>query len=169
MGVSQSLPSPQYQQRQQQIPNMLTVAGNRGPMVVMTKGLNDANTEKPEWSEEERVVREDVLTNVGDAGGYEDAGLKKQIMVDRSAPVVGGKVSTPGGWVDVSKVTFLPPNPTNKQTRRFKEEKPESGVASSKGPPGLTALFAKGPPGKGKGPGAPMGKGGLGDIFAGGM
>ena len=83
-----------------------------------------------------------------------------------------GKVSTPGGWVDVSKVTFLPPNPTNKQTRRFKEEKPESGVASSKGPPGLAALFAKGPPGKGKGPGAPMGKGGaggLGDIFAGGM
>ena len=74
--------------------------------------------------------------------------------------------------MDVSKVTFLPPNPTNKQTRRFKEEKSESGVASTKGPPGLAALFAKGPPGKGKGPGAPMGKGGaggLGDIFAGGM
>ena len=74
--------------------------------------------------------------------------------------------------MDVSQVTFLPPNPTNKQTRRFKEEKAESGVASTKGPPGLAALFAKGPPGKGKGPGAPMGKGGaggLGDIFAGGM
>ena len=70
--------------------------------------------------------------------------------------------------MDVSKVTFLPPNPTNKQTRRFKEEKAESGVASTKGPPGLAALFAKGPPGKG----APKGKGGaggLGDIFAGGM
>ena len=36
-------------------------------------------------------MREDVLTNVGDAGGFEDAGLKKQIMVDRSAPVVGGQ------------------------------------------------------------------------------
>ena len=81
-----------------------------------------------------------------------------------------GKVSTAAGWVDVSKVTFLPPNPTNKQTRRFKEEKAESGVASSKGPPGLAALFAGGPPGKGRG--GPMGKGrggGLGDIFAGGM
>ena len=76
--------------------------------MVMTKGLNDvsifspvffllsldilqANTDKPDWSEEERQVREDVLSNVGDAGGYEDAGLKKQIMVDRSAPVVGGQ------------------------------------------------------------------------------
>merc|ERR1711994_1022343 len=113
---------------------------------------------------------DELLDNVSEAGGFEDAGLKKQIMVDRSAPVVGGKVSTPAGWVDVSKVTFLPPNPTNKQTKRFREEKPESGVASSKGPPGLAALFAKGPPGKGRG--APMGKGGaggLGDIFAGGM
>ena len=36
-------------------------------------------------------MREDVLTNVGDAGGFEEAGLKKQIMVDRSAPVVGGQ------------------------------------------------------------------------------
>ena len=53
--------------------------------------LNQANTEKPEWSEEERTVREDVLNNVGDAGGFEEAGLKKQIMVDRSAPVVGGQ------------------------------------------------------------------------------
>ena len=69
--------------------------------------------------------------------------------------------------MDVSKVTFLPPNPTCKQARRFKEEKPETGVASTKGPAGLAALFAKGPPGK-----APVGKGGaggLGDIFAGGM
>ena len=53
--------------------------------------LSQANTEKPEWSEEEMTVRDDVLSNVGDAGGYEDAGLKKQIMVDRSAPVVGGQ------------------------------------------------------------------------------
>ena len=52
---------------------------------------SQANTEKPEWSEEEMTVREDVLTNLGDAGGYEEAGLKKQIMVDRSAPVVGGQ------------------------------------------------------------------------------
>ena len=95
------------------------------------------------------------------------------LLIIKVVPLIyiySGKVSTPGGWVDVSKVTFLPPNPTNKQTRRFKEEKPESGVASSKGPPGLAALFAKGPPGKGRG--APMGKGGaggLGDIFAGGM
>ena len=36
-------------------------------------------------------MREDVLNNVGDAGGFEEAGLKKQIMVDRSAPVVGGQ------------------------------------------------------------------------------
>ena len=52
---------------------------------------SQANTEKPEWTEEEMTVREDVLTNLGDAGGFEDAGLKKQIMVDRSAPVVGGQ------------------------------------------------------------------------------
>ena len=53
--------------------------------------LSQANTEKPEWTEEEMSVRDDVLSNVGDAGGYEEAGLKKQIMVDRSAPVVGGQ------------------------------------------------------------------------------
>ena len=93
------------------------------------------------------------------------------IKVSGMIHFLAGKVSTPGGWVDVSKVTFLPPNPTNKQTKRFKDEKPESGVASSKGPPGLAALFAAGPPGKGRG-GPTMGKGrggGLGDIFAGGM
>ena len=40
-------------------------------------------------------------------------------------------------------------------------------MAGSKGPPGLAALFAKGPPGKGKG--GPKTAGGLGDLFAGGM
>ena len=83
-------------------------------------------------------------------------------------------VSTPHGWVDVSKVKFLPPNPTNKQTKStLANQKEETGVAASKGPPGLAALFGKGPPGKGRGgPGAMPGKGrggGLGDIFAGGM
>ena len=29
-----------------------------------------------------------------------------------------GKVSTPHGWVDVEKVRFAAPNPTNKQTKR---------------------------------------------------
>ena len=84
-----------------------------------------------------------------------------------------GKVSTPQGWVDVSKVTFAPPNPTCKQAKRAGEVKEEKGVAASKGPPGLAALFAGGgPPGKGRGTGAakgPSGAGGLGDIFAGGM
>ena len=84
-------------------------------------------------------------------------------------------MSTPQGWVDVSKVKFLPPNPTNKQTKAaLAEAKEEKGVAASKAPPGLAALFAKGPPGKGKpGPqGGMPGKGrggGLGDLFAGGM
>ena len=80
-----------------------------------------------------------------------------------------GKVSTPHGWVDVSKVTFAPPNPTCKQAKRAGEAgeaKQEAGVAASKGPPGLAALFAKGPPGKGRGAGKPGG--GLGDLFAGG-
>ena len=53
--------------------------------------LNQANTEKPEWSEEEQQVRDEVLNNLSGAGGFEEAGLKKQIMVDRSAPVVGGQ------------------------------------------------------------------------------
>jgi hypothetical protein len=30
-----------------------------------------------------------------------------------------GKVSTPHGWVDVEKVVFAPPNPTNKQTKNW--------------------------------------------------
>ena len=51
-----------------------------------------ANTEKPEWSEEEQQVRGEVLEKVSEAGGLEEAGLKKQIMVDRSSPVVGGKL-----------------------------------------------------------------------------
>merc|ERR1712012_737142 len=135
---------------------MLTVAGNKAPMMVMTKGINEANTEKPEWSEEEVQVREEVMTDVGDSGGFTEAGLKKQIMVDRSAPVVGGKVSTAQGWVDVSKVTFAPPNPTCKQARRAGDSvKQEKGVAASKAPPGLAALFAGGPPGRGRG--LPMG------------
>ena len=43
-------------------------------------------------------------------------------------------------------------------------------MAASKGPPGLAALFAGGPPGKGRGAAAakgPSGAGGLGDLFAG--
>ena len=80
-------------------------------------------------------------------------------------------MSTPQGWVDVSKVAFAPPNPTCKQAKRAGEVKSETGVAAKKGPPGLAALFANGPPGKGRG-GASGNKGkggGLGDIFAGGM
>ena len=81
-----------------------------------------------------------------------------------------GKVSTPQGWVDVSKVKFRPPNPTNKQTKStLDNQKEETGVAASKGPPGLAALLGAGPPGKGRGgPGKGRG-GGLGDLFAGGM
>ena len=83
-------------------------------------------------------------------------------------------VSTSHGWVDVSKVKFLPPNPTNKQTKSsLANQKEETGVAASKGPPGLAALYGKGPQGKGRGgPGAMSAKGregGLGDLFAGGM
>ena len=50
-----------------------------------------ANTERPAWSEEELQTRDEVLTDLGEAGGFSDAGLKKQIMVDRSAPVVNGE------------------------------------------------------------------------------
>ena len=83
-------------------------------------------------------------------------------------------MSTPNGWVDVDKVRFAAPNPTNKQTKTQLAEgtKEEKGVAASKGPAGLAALFAKGPPGPpGKGKGGPGGKAGpgLGDLFAGGM
>ena len=87
-----------------------------------------------------------------------------------SEPVNSGKVSTPHGWVDVEKVRFQGPNPTNKQikTQLAEGEKEEKGVAASKGPPGLAALFAKGPPGS-KGKGGPKAGGGLGDLFAGGM
>ena len=86
-----------------------------------------------------------------------------------------GKVSTPNGWVDVDKVKFAAPNPTNKQTKTQLAEgakaKEEKGVAATKGPAGLAALFAKGPPGppgKGKS-GKVAGPPGLGDLFAGGM
>ena len=83
-------------------------------------------------------------------------------------------MSTPNGWVDVDKVRFAAPNPTNKQTKTQLAEgtKEEKGVAATKGPASLAALFAKGPPGPpGKGKGGPGGKAGpgLGDLFAGGM
>ena len=73
-------------------------------------------------------------------------------------------MSTPNGWVDVNKVRFAAPNPTNKQTKTQLAEgtKEEKGVAATKGPAGLAALFAKGGPGAKAGPG-------LGDLFAGGM
>merc|ERR1712192_151837 len=152
---------------------MLTMAGNRGPMMVETRGLKEANTEKPKWNEEEVETRTGVMSLVEEKGGFTEAGLKKQITVDMSAPVVGGKVSTPNGWVDVEKVRFAAPNPTNKQTKTQLAEgtKEEKGVAATKGPAGLAALFAKGPPGKGKGgPGGKVaGPPGLGDLFAGGM
>ena len=82
-------------------------------------------------------------------------------------------MSTPNGWVDVDKVKFAAPNPTNKQTKTQLAEgaKEEKGVAATKGPAGLAALFAKGPPGppgKGKS-GKAAGPTGLGDLFAGGM
>ena len=86
---------------------MLTMAGNRGPMMVDTKGVKDvfffiflvesfqfcyqANTKKPEWSPEENEVRGEVMNALDHTGGFTDAGLKKQITVDMSAPVVGGK------------------------------------------------------------------------------
>ena len=35
-------------------------------------------------------MRGEVINDVTDAGGFGEAGLKKQIMVDRSAPVVNG-------------------------------------------------------------------------------
>ena len=50
-----------------------------------------ANTERPAWTEEELQARGEVFTDLGEAGGFSDAGLKKQIMVDRSAPVVNGE------------------------------------------------------------------------------
>ena len=46
---------------------------------------------KPQWTPEEEDVRGDVLESVGQKGGFTDAGLKKQIMVDMSSPVVGGR------------------------------------------------------------------------------
>eukprot|EP00092_Neocalanus_flemingeri_P013119 GFUD01014137.1.p1 GENE.GFUD01014137.1~~GFUD01014137.1.p1 ORF type:complete len:177 (-),score=59.19 GFUD01014137.1:70-537(-) len=139
------------------------MAGNRGPMMVETKGLKDANVVKPQWSPDEEEVRDEVIKSVDHVGGFSEAGLKKQITVDMSSPVVGGKVSTPHGWVDVSKVKFLPPNPTNKQNKStLANKQEETGVAASKGPPGLAALLGKGPPGKGRGAG-------LGALFAGGM
>ena len=37
-------------------------------------------------------MRDEVMTNVGDKGGFQEAGLRSQVMVDRSAPVVGGEI-----------------------------------------------------------------------------
>ena len=65
-------------------------------------------------------------------------------------------------------MTFAPPNPTCKQARRAGEVKQETGVAANKGPPGLAALFAKGPPGA-PGKGGKPAPGGLGGLFTGGM
>merc|ERR1711936_284185 len=117
---------------------MLTMAGNRGPMMVETRGLKEANTEKPKWDAEELETRTSVMSLVEEKGGFTEAGLKKQITVDMSAPVVGGKVSTPNGWVDVDKVKFAAPNPTNKQTKTQLTEgakvKEEKGVVATKGP-----------------------------------
>ena len=45
---------------------------------------------KPQWSPEEGEVRVNVLESVCQKGGFTDAGLKKQITVDMSSPVVGG-------------------------------------------------------------------------------
>ena len=52
-----------------------------------------ANTVKPKWSPEEVEVRDGVMDSVSQSGGFPDAGLKKQITVDMSAPVVGGAKS----------------------------------------------------------------------------
>ena len=46
-------------------------------------------------------MRDDVMSGVSETGGYTEAGLKKQIMVDRSAPVVGGQYVTLSRYVDM--------------------------------------------------------------------
>merc|ERR1712192_370033 len=117
---------------------MLTMAGNRGPMMVETRGLKEANTEKPKWNEEEVETRTGVMSLVEEKGGFTEAGLKKQITVDMSAPVVGGKVSTPNGWVDVEKVKFTAPNPTSKQTKtQLAEGKKRRGLQLVRDPQAL--------------------------------
>ena len=45
--------------------------------------------------------------------------LKIQKKLSAQYTMFSGKVSTPHGWVDVEKVVFAPPNPTNKQAKNW--------------------------------------------------
>ena len=56
----------------------------------------------------------------------------------------------------VWQVRRLPPNPTNKQTKAARAEEADAGAGpavAGRGPPGLAALLAGGPAGRGRGRG----------------
>jgi len=56
--------------------------------------------------------------------------------------IFSGKVSTPHGWVDVEKVVFAPPNPTNKQTKNWPavQQQQQVRVQSHESTTGTTVL-----------------------------
>jgi hypothetical protein len=66
---------------------MLTMAGNRMPMLVNTPGFNQANTQPPRLTEEEERVRLAVLADVR---SFEAEKLKKASTDDKSLPVAEG-------------------------------------------------------------------------------
>ena len=88
-----------------------------------------ANTEKPKWNEEELETRTGVMSlvkledchiaklyffcccQVEEKGGFTDAGLKKQITVDMSAPVVGGIITDRFSFDHITHLQL--PSPTH--------------------------------------------------------
>ena len=67
---------------------MLTVAGNRGPMMVNVKGFDQANTIPPKLTPEEEERRRQMLTSIRDFNAKQK--LKHCQTSDRSGPIVSG-------------------------------------------------------------------------------
>ena len=68
---------------------MLTMAGNRGPMMVFPPGFNQANIQPPKLSPEEEAARKLLMESIRNA--EKEMMLKKCETVDKSGPIVSGK------------------------------------------------------------------------------
>ena len=69
--------------------NMLTMAGNRGPMMVALPGLSQANTVPPRLTEEEERRRQAMLHSVREFNPKQE--LKHCQTDDKSGPVADGE------------------------------------------------------------------------------
>jgi len=108
-------------------------------------GIQPRATPEQQEKKEQQSKKRDAMQELKQQGGFPAVRLKKQVTNDRSAPLVS---------VEQWKTLRLPPNPTNKQTSRDRqdwnpEDTPDNTSERSTGRPrGLGHVFRAHPPNK---------------------